>query len=124
MSKQSNVKKILVVDDDQDILDAVQLILDTEGFDCDVTTKGDETYKKIELFQPNLIILDVLLSGNDGRIICKKLKDDTKTKHIPIVMISAHPSAKNSVKECGADSFVAKPFSIQDLLLQINSLIS
>lgn len=110
------MKKILIVDDDPDILEAVKMILDTEGYESDITTKGDETYKKINEYKPDLIILDVLLSGNDGRKICKILKSNPSTQQIPLIMISAHPSAKDSVEECGADAFVAKPFSIQQLL--------
>jgi DNA-binding response OmpR family regulator len=117
------MKKVLVIDDDPDILEAVQMILDSGGYDSATTTKGDETYKKIEEYQPDLIILDVLLSGNDGRRICKNLKADPATKKLPIIMISAHPTAKDSVKECGADSFIAKPFSVVDLLAEIQKYI-
>ena len=117
------MKKVLVIDDDPDILDAVQMTLDSGGYDSDVTTKGDETYEKIVGYKPDLIILDVLLSGNDGRRICKNLKADTSTKRIPIIMISAHPTAKDSVKQCGADSFVAKPFSIAELLAEVKKYI-
>jgi DNA-binding response OmpR family regulator len=117
------MKKVLVIDDDRDILEAVQMILDSGGYDSDVTTKGDETYIKIDTYQPDLIILDVLLSGNDGRTICKNLKSDAATKKIPIIMISAHPTAKDSTKECGADSFVAKPFSVVELLAEVKNYI-
>jgi DNA-binding response OmpR family regulator len=116
------MKKVLVIDDDPDILEAVQMILESGGYNSDITTKGDETYKKIEGYKPDLIILDVLLSGNDGRRICKNLKADVSTKKIPIIMISAHPTAKDSVKQCGADSFVAKPFSVTELLAEIEKL--
>jgi DNA-binding response OmpR family regulator len=117
------MKKVLVIDDDPDILDAVQMILDSGGYESDTTTKGDETYLKINKFKPDLIILDVLLSGNDGRTICKNLKSDLATKNIPIIMISAHPTAKDSVKQCGADSFIAKPFSVTDLLAEIKKYV-
>jgi DNA-binding response OmpR family regulator len=117
------MKKVLVIDDDPDILEAVKLTLETGGYDSEVTTKGEETYEKITRYKPHLIILDVLLSGNDGRTICKNLKKDTATKQIPIIMISAHPSAKDSVKLCGADSFVSKPFSIVALLSEVKKYI-
>lgn len=117
------MKKVLVVDDDRDILEAIQLILTSGGYDSLVTTKGDEAYKKIGEYKPHLILLDVLLSGNDGRTICKALKHDSKTKHIPIIMVSAHPSAEASVRKSGADSFVAKPFSIKGLLGEVEKYI-
>ncbi|MCC6793074.1 MAG: response regulator, partial [Thermomicrobiales bacterium] len=72
---------------------------------------------------PDLIVLDVLLSGRDGRAICRTLKSREETRHVPIVMISAHPDAERSVREVGADAFVAKPFSVDHLLDTISSLI-
>ncbi len=111
-------KKILVVDDDQDILDAIQFTLESSGYDVKTTEKGEyaENLHDNNGGLPVLIILDVLLSGKDGRTICKKLKSQKDTKHIPIIMISAHPDAEKSVKEVGADAFLAKPFDIDKLL--------
>ncbi len=117
------MKKILVVDDDPDILEAVQLVLSSAGYDSRTTLSGENIYTDIHDYNPDLIILDVLLSGSDGREICKKLKNDPKTKHLPIIMISAHPSASDSVKECRADSFVAKPFSVAGLLDEVKKYI-
>ena len=108
-------KKILIVDDDESILDAVSLVLEEEGYNVAVTTKGDEIFEKVKNFKPDAILLDVLMSGKDGREICKKLKEDEKTKQIPVIMISAHPSAKESVLSCGANAFLAKPFDTSDL---------
>lgn len=107
--------KILIVDDDIDILEPLQLLLEAEGYQVSTTTKGEQTYTKIRSFKPDLILLDVLMSGSDGRIICRKLKDTAETKKIPIIMMSAHPSAKNDSKGSGADAFISKPFEIDDL---------
>ena len=112
--------KILVVDDDESILDAVSLVLEEAGFTVETTPKGDETYPKVTSFNPDLILLDVLMSGNDGRHICKNLKTDDTTKKIPIVMISAHPSAKLDALDCGADAFLAKPFDTVELLSAVS----
>jgi DNA-binding response OmpR family regulator len=117
------MKKILVVDDDKDILDSLSTILEMLGYDTQTTTKGDETFLKIDTFKPDLIILDVLLAGKDGRHICKQLKTEEKTKHIPIIMISAHPGANKSANEAGADDFVAKPFDITVLLEKVKKYI-
>lgn len=116
-------KKILVVDDDESILDALSLILEEAGFEVQTAIKGDETIEKVAVFKPSLILLDVLMSGKDGREICRKLKEDEYYKKIPIVMLSAHPSAKMSSEKCGANSFLAKPFDSQELLKIINSYI-
>ena len=109
---------LLIVDDDPDILDALRFMLEDEGYRVQTSPKGDyaESLRDDNGGLPDLIILDVLLSGKDGRTICRKLKSQDDTKHLPIVMISAHPDAERSVREVGADAFVAKPFSV-DLLL-------
>jgi DNA-binding response OmpR family regulator len=111
-------KRILVVDDDPDILDALQLLLEFAGYEVKTTEKGEyaENLRDTNGGLPDLIILDVLLSGKDGRLICQKLKSQEETKLIPIIMISAHPGAKQSVSAVGADDFVAKPFDADELL--------
>jgi len=116
---------ILVVDDDVDILNALKFLLEDEGYDVQIADKGDyaESLAMGNQVLPDLIVLDVLLSGKDGRLICQKLKSQDETKHIPIVMMSAHPNAEHSVKKVGADAFIAKPFSIDNLLSLIPSLL-
>ncbi len=113
------MKKILVVDDDEGILDAVSLILQDEGYAVETVTKGSETFKKISAVHPDVIILDVLMSGTDGRDICRKIKADHQMKGIPVIMMSAHPAANQGAVDCGADGFVAKPFEINELLDEI-----
>ena len=112
-------KKILVVDDDESILEAVSLVLREEGYNVATNMKSESVYQEVESFKPNAIILDVLLSGNDGRTICKNLKADEKTKDIPIIMVSAHPSAEEGIQKYGADDFLAKPFQLEDLLEKV-----
>lgn len=109
-------KTILVVDDDESILDAISLILEDSGYTIITLSKGNQTIEKAIALTPDLILLDVLMSGSDGRDICKMLKSDERTKAIPVVMISAHPSAKKDLMAYGADDFLAKPFDTDDLL--------
>src|SRR5690242_3101362 len=97
--------KVLVIDDDVDILDAIQLALSMAGYTVEALPKGDGAYAKILTFHPDVVILDVMLSGSDGCQICQQLKSDPQTQHIPIVMISAKPEAKEATLSCGADSF-------------------
>lgn len=121
----SKAKNILIVDDDPDILDSLQLILESEGYAITTSEKGDYV-EKLSIQNkhlPDLIILDVLLSGKDGRTITRKLKNEKKTHNIPIVMISAHPNAEKSVKESGADDFLSKPFDINNLLSKVRKHI-
>ena len=114
------MSRILVVDDDLDILVVMEILLTMKGFEVDVTAKWESTFEKIETFKPNLILLDVLISGNDGRTICKQLKSQDSTKNIPVIMFSAHPSAAATIAEYGADDFIAKPFDVNDLLDKVN----
>jgi len=116
-------KKVLIVDDDPDILEALQLTFEAADYIARTTTKGEETYHQVDEFAPDIIILDVLLSGKDGRRICQKLKKDKATKHIPIIMISAHPEADKSTRVMGADDFLAKPFDLDDLLKKVEQHI-
>lgn len=110
------MKKILVVDDDKDILDAIQIILESEGYTVSTIPKGNETYQAIDEFRPDIILLDVLMSGSDGRTICKNLKKDSKKNHIPVIMLSAHPTIAKEAFVYGANDFLAKPFETEDLL--------
>jgi DNA-binding response OmpR family regulator len=117
---------ILVVDDDPAILDALRFLFEDEGYRVQTSEKGDyaESLRDENGGLPDLIVLDVLLSGKDGRTICRKLKSQDVTRHIPIVMISAYPDAEHSAREVGADAFVAKPFAIDEVAATVASLLS
>ncbi len=108
-------KKVLVADDDPAILDAIKMTLELEDYDVDVTVNGETIYK-MEKVYPDLLLLDIWMSGQDGRDICKYVKNNPHTKHIPIIMISASRDIMQSAREAGADDFIAKPFEIDDLL--------
>lgn len=107
--------KILVADDDTAILEAIKLILESEGYDVSVTVDGSTIYK-MERDYPDLLVLDIWMSGVNGTDICKYLKKNSKTKNIPVVMISANRDALEMARKAGADDFVAKPFDVDDLL--------
>lgn len=111
-------KSILVIDDDPDIAEALQFMLETVGYSVTTSSQGDGIVSNGKAL-PDLILLDILLSGSDGRDICKRLKRDTTARHIPIIMISAHPGVEESVKAAGAQDFIAKPFDMDDLLQKI-----
>lgn len=114
--------KILVIDDDPDILEAVQLLLESEGYKVVTASKGDHAYSlKTDL--PDLILLDVLLSGQDGREIATFLKKQTLTSQIPIVMMSAHPTINRTINKRMADDFIPKPFDIDVLLGKIRAYL-
>lgn len=119
------MKTILVVDDDVDILDAVDLVLEEEGYQVIKTVNPEyaENIAQAEVL-PDLIILDVFMSGNDGRDIVKKIKKNSDTKDIPILMISANPSVEKSTLEAGANFFLSKPFSLDTLTDNVSRLLS
>ncbi|MEO8766311.1 MAG: response regulator [Ginsengibacter sp.] len=114
------MSKILVVDDDTDILSVMEILLTMKGFEVEVTAKGENTFPKIEAFKPDIILLDVLISGQDGRSICRKLKANNDTRDIPVIMFSAHPGAAATIAEYGADDFIGKPFDVGNLIKKVN----
>lgn len=116
---QSKRKKLLVVDDEPDILEFLQVILEEEGYAVVTSDKGEYLEQLHNGGLPDLILLDVLLSGKDGREIVKHLKSQEETKHIPVIMFSAHPSAEETARQAGAEDFLAKPFDIDVLLTKI-----
>ena len=115
-------KRILVADDDPSICDSIKMMLELEGYEVDTTVDGETIYKMEKEF-PDLLLLDIWMSGQDGRDICKYLKKEAHTKHIPIIMISASRDVKKSAAEAGADGFMEKPFEQEDLLEKIGKFV-
>ena len=114
------MKRVLIVDDNRDIVWVVETILKRYGFDVVSTLKGEEVMDKTQEYHPQLILLDVFLSGIDGIEVCNNLKSDPLTKDIPIIMFSAHTNSHDVMKFCKADDFVAKPFDSNELVKKIN----
>lgn len=118
-----NSKKIAIVDDDVAILDSLGTILDMEGFEVNTFVKGSEIFNFVEsVSKPNLILLDMWLSGEDGRDICKKLKENEVTKNIPVVIMSASRGLEDTAIQSGANAFIAKPFEIDEMISKLNQL--
>lgn len=115
--------KILIIDDETAILNALQIFLEQEGYDVEAVEKYENFLDGKHANLPDLIILDIILLDEDGREIAKRLKASTHTKHIPIIMISAHPNAATTSLKAGADAFLPKPFDIEDLLDTITKLL-
>jgi CheY-like chemotaxis protein len=108
-------KKILVADDNPAILDALKIMLEEEGYEVETTVDG-ATVQDIKEPLPDLLLLDIGMSGIDGRNVCKLLKSAVATKHIPVIMISATKDIKQIAKDSGADDCVSKPFQMEHLL--------
>lgn len=115
---------IVIVDDEPDILIFLEAMLRDAGYEVVVVEKSEALEQFLEQRRlPSLILLDMLLSGKDGRAISRQLKSQNVTRDIPIIMLSAHPGAAKEALESGADDFIAKPFEMDDLLLKISSYV-
>src|SRR3954463_12415530 len=112
-------KRILIIDDDPDILEFLQVVLEEEGYVVVTSTRGDYLKQLHNRGLPHLIVLDMLLSGQDGRDIVKYLKNREETRAIPVIMFSAHPHAEQAARQAGANDFLAKPFEIDVLLAKV-----
>jgi len=116
-------KRILIADDDPGIVDAVEMILDFHGYDVSFTYNGTDVLAIKENY-PDLFLLDIWMSGCDGRDICRALKANEDTRHIPVLMISASKDIQQSALQSGANDFLAKPFDMQELLVKIEDLLA
>ncbi len=116
--------KILIVDDDEDLLESVGRILKIKGFDIQGLSKPEKTFEIVGIFKPDLIILDITLCDHDGRDICRKLKLNPETKAIKIILYSANHDHENDYIEFGADGFLKKPFQSVHLFETIDFHLS
>lgn len=117
-------KRILVVDDENDMLFAIKLHLETAGYEVLTASDGQEAFDKGRNEKPDLILLDLMLPKIDGYKVCRMLKFDEKYKNIPIIMLTAcvQDEDKNLGFDVGANAYVTKPFEPEELLLEIQKL--
>ena len=116
-----NSKKIIIVDDDTAILESLGLLLDFEGFHVEAFERGSEIFKWVENRSvPDAILLDMWLSDEDGRDICKRLKEFEPTRNIPVIMMSASRGLEQTAIDSGANAFIPKPFDIEVVVNTLN----
>src|ERR1044072_3997104 len=115
--------KILIVDDCNELLEILQYFLEDAGHTVDTILSGAALNEKLGSFKPDLIILDVLLKKENGREICKTLKNNPATKNIPIILMSANDKSLENFRECGADEILPKPFDLVDIISKIKQLV-
>lgn len=127
--KEMRGKKILLVDDDADFVEATKLILESKSYDVVVSYDGKEGLKKVQTEEPNLIILDVMMPEMDGYEVCAKLKSDPRFKHIPVLLLTAVGEAISTTKytkEMGmkieADDYIPKPVELNELVERVENL--
>lgn len=118
-------KKILAVDDEEDILELLRINLGKEGYQVICAATGEEAVKKVRAIVPDLIILDLMLPGINGLDVARKLKNDPKTADIPIIMLTAKGEEADIVigLELGADDYITKPFSPRILLARVKTVL-
>ncbi|MEO8719499.1 MAG: response regulator [Ginsengibacter sp.] len=119
------MSKILILDDDLDLLTVVKSLLLKKGFEVFAYSDWKNAWDAVKTCKPNLILLDVFLKGFDGLDVCKKLKSSYFTRNIPVIMISSYPNiAETAIYEFGADDFLAKPFEVNEMMKKIRRVLS
>jgi two-component system alkaline phosphatase synthesis response regulator PhoP len=119
-------KKILVVDDEVDLVKTIRFYLETEGYNVMTSHNGEDALNQARKENPDLILLDLMLPKLDGYKVCRLLKFDERYKHIPILMLTAKTQEKDKVlgMETGADEYITKPFDMDELMEKIKSYLS
>lgn len=117
--------RIFVIDDDKDLLKVVKSLLTKRGFTVSVYSDWETANNDIKKYEPQLILLDVFLSDVDGFEVCKKLKSNFTTRHIPVLIFSAYPRvAETAIYEFGANDFISKPFEVNELIRKVHAILS
>lgn len=117
--------RVLIIDDDKDLLTVVNSLLRKNGFEISAFLDWKSAWGAIKTFNPQLILLDVFLPEIDGLDICKKLKSSYFTRNIPIIVFSSYPDiGDTAIYEFGADDFISKPFEMNEIIKRIYSVLS
>lgn len=116
--------RILVVDDEQDLLEILKFNLETEGYEVSTACSAEEALT-LNVGEFNLLLLDVMMGGMSGFAMAKKLKSDPATEHIPIVFLTARDTENDTVTgfNLGADDYISKPFSIREVLVRVRAVL-
>lgn len=117
-----NKQKILIVDDDENIAELISLYLTKECFDTKMVYNGEDALRAFDTYQPNLILLDLMLPGIDGYQVCRELRS---TSQVPIIMLSAKGEIFDKVLglELGADDYMIKPFDSKELVARVKAVL-
>ncbi len=120
-----SMKKILIVDDETDIVESLKFVLDASGYSCYTAFNGEDGLKLAKELVPDLMILDVMMPKINGYKISRLLKYDNKYKNIPILMITARSQEEDKLigEETGADEYITKPFDLDDVLKTVDKYL-
>jgi DNA-binding response OmpR family regulator len=119
-------KKILIADDEPNIVTALEFLLQRSGYEVLLAQDGIEALKQVEQHVPDLVLLDVMMSQKSGYEVCQRMRERADWQHIKIIMLSAkgREAEVNKGLSIGADSYVTKPFSNKDLVAKIEELLA
>jgi DNA-binding response OmpR family regulator len=123
-SLQTSYERILVIDDSEELLDVLSLILARQGYTVIIKNSPDGIADFVQRNHIDLLLLDVILMGNNGRHVCRSLKSDHRTDYFPIILMSATPQLLLNLDECIADGRLEKPFDISLLLRKVENGLS
>lgn len=118
------MKKIMVVDDDKDLLANMKAFMSRKGYDVAVTASCEEGMDILRSFRPDLIFMDINIGEEDGREMCKRIKAQAEYQFIPVILISANHEALKQYQECGANSFINKPFLLSGIANTISHYLT
>jgi DNA-binding response OmpR family regulator len=118
-------KRILIADDEEDVVTTLQFTLEKEGYQCLTAYDGKEALDKAKGENPDLIVLDIMMPKMNGYEVSRLLKFDERYKHIPIVMLTARTQAKDKEigRDTGADVYITKPFEMDDLVSTVHNIL-
>lgn len=118
-------KRILIADDGEDIRELVRVTLEDEGYELFEAKDGNEALEKARSLKPNLMVLDVMMPGKTGYVICEELKKDPATKNIFILFMTARgsPISKNTANQSGGDAYMTKPFEPSELRARVKKAL-
>lgn len=108
-------RRVMIIDDDASILEAVQMLLVSEGYEVRTCTDGDCLLRRPE-YDPDVVLLDLLLSGRDGRQVVQEIRKVQSLENTPVIIMSAHTLREEDTRVAGAQEFLPKPFDIDRLL--------
>lgn len=117
--------KIMIVEDEDDIVTLLRYNLEKEGFETDCVTDGDKALTAIKISRPDLILLDWMLPGLSGVEICRQVRYDNDLRNVPVIMLTARGEEADKIKglTIGADDYMTKPFSVPELIARIRALL-
>jgi DNA-binding response OmpR family regulator len=118
-------KKILIADDEPNIVTALEFLLQRNGYEVHVARNGEEALRLVEACNPDLVLLDVMMPVRSGYEVCTRIRERADWRHIKIIMLSAkgRDAEVNKGLSIGADYYITKPFSTQELVAKINGLL-